>query len=321
MEKPALTNKLEKKIDVADLLSEQDREILMLGLEKLANHLSEKDPKDLPSNLVFIDASARPLTSLIKPIVKKIYQAKDVPLPLFQYYHLHARPSQENYPQIATSSDPQRSRQREIDFLQWQIDNWKSIIDEDDEISDEMKRYYQERITENESILERFDDIVDRSEQFFSESYKRLQEIQESAPGPILFIDDYVSDRHTLEYVGYQLKQLSDEIPSVSDWEFFAFFQTFRHRDMTRPPNWPNNIIIGVNDYDNPEIKDYRGLRYRSNQETYEQTRKIKEGVTGVQVEKSPGKYSKVSPLRDNELRALLNNELTSIGNQVANHL
>ncbi len=308
-----------QEITLEDLLSQEDKELLKKGLETLKKHLEALETKELPTTFVFLDSSARPLKDLVRPLITKIYTERGIEKPLVQYLNINGRNTGHNYARQMLYAPPESARRH----LEWFINHYQERLEEESE-KDSSKDFLQREIEKAQKRLSTFDEDMDTTRSAFMFTQERLKEIigspadNQSDKKRILFIDDYVAAGETYDYLSGALEIVEQDQKSSIDWQFFTFFEKDYHPSLEESPENAPKKIVGVNDYDFPQAKDYEGLKYRGRQKTAELQAIIKPSVTGIEQKNPPSKYSKKSKIVNAKAKLLLKEALRKIGESVA---
>lgn len=233
-----------------------ERDVIILGIKKLNEFLKNIEQKEgsLPSIIIFLETSGRPLAYAVKPLIKKVYEDKNVHLPNIRFCKIFTPTGKDR--KLEEVSDlmvnlPQKLKKikakRSAAIQQYRmLRGGKRRNDVGENLSMNIQKMTQE--------IRNIEDFLSEQEEqkkfLTAEKYneiiqKRVAEILSEQPkGAILVIDDVAATGATLMRVS--------EAVHAADSERQVFFFTFL-RQSGNIRELPANYESGVSGYP-PEI-------------------------------------------------------------------
>lgn len=296
------------------ILSEQDREVIEIGLHRLKDLIEKSRPEDLPAVIVFLETSARPLVYAVKPILEKIYRDAHVSMPSYRFLTTITAYSRTH----ESRDDEPDAKNEEAEWLRREI---KNLISEFGKLIstafhyDYMDEAEGKRI--REAILQRGREYRAATGWTKSQS-ERLKAIQKnSRQGGILFVDDYISiNADTLK----QILDLEHLVPNDKKISFFTLFSAIDKEELARLTGSHRMTCEAGLTYDevdkqkNWRLRSYDGLRRSYIGENEEV--KSKEVVLGVKKD-VPSQTTVRSELANPQQMRQIREEMASIGEKV----
>lgn len=188
------------------ILNEDDRKVLEFGLHELENLLSKKETKELPSTIVLMDISARPLYYAIKPIIENVYRdKKERP----QYYFLSAVRDAEIV-KLNTYED-----EKDLEEIT------EGVYEEKIEKFGLSMKKVGERTVQKPRIKVRDNIDYEGLRKSFKDRFTKI--LNNSPAGNLLIIDDYLSKGETVNKIE---ETASEILPSGRKLDFFVFFDS-----------------------------------------------------------------------------------------------
>jgi len=247
------------------ILNEDDRKVLEFGLHELENLLSEKETKELPSTVVLMDISARPLYYAIKPIIENVYKdKKETP----QYYFLSAVRDTEII-KLNTYEDEKDLEEITEGIYEEKIDGfgWST-------------KKVGERTFQKPKIKIRENIDYDGWKEAFKNRFAKI--LDNSPAGNLLIVDDYLSNGETLN----KIQETAGEILTTDrKLDFFVFFDS---NGESVSKNTDTNIHAGINrkELGGKELMNFNALsftnKYGSPWTPQTKSKYTKEEIVGV---------------------------------------
>jgi hypothetical protein len=235
-----------------DYLSKEDIFVLQKGLQKLWEMFTSMDEKDLPSDIIFPEAAARPLFYAVKPLIDTVYIKRGQPKPKFHFLVVHSK---------------QRSLE-DLQYYQQQLQNLEKTKSDEDE--DEISSL-QDMISEIKTSLQAHNEVrepeqLDIPDELILENemhlYNRLDEILHTGNEKVLIIDDMIDKRTTVDLIGQTFAELKSysENSKQNPLTFFAFYSK---KNQENPLSQEDMVVISGLDDTTKDLEQYAGFRYR----------------------------------------------------------
>lgn len=301
-----------------DYLSIQDKKVLQRGLEKLWEMFELSNAKDLPTDIVFPEAAARPLFYAVKPVIDLIYTKKGQPLPKFHFIAVHSK--QRNLENIQ-DFERDLGEKISIDTVEQEIGRTKKDELHSDDSEASYDSFLREQILNEKNLLlihqetRRKEDLNDIDTLIFKSQdslSSRFDTIFQTGQERVLIIDDYVDKYTTVDLLNTELFQRSEfskdneETSAEQLPTFFAFYGKTKES----PEEKGMHVILG-SDPTTKDLETYSGFyyRYESSLNPNKSARQRKEAEAALGVKKYLGEpyVSKADNQNPQKMRAIRN--------------
>lgn len=312
-----------------EILTEMDKQVLEHSLSRFKEYLGDLKPEELPSLILFLETSARPLYYALKPILDVVYKDKNKDLPEAKFL-LTIRGLERDELEISPDADKEKveSLKKEINDL---VGKTSSITWGLEETRSEKELKQERKLNQNRLFNKKLEIIKEAGwGKKQEEAFKKA--IASTSEGNILVVDDFLHSFESIE----QVERLKYLLPKDRKLNYFVMYNgrgSYRKSEEKNiEKKYKNKLHVGLDHDDEKtsskmvEISNFRGFSYTGRGQavfSYDYNPQVSESekraMVGVVKPNQPSQY--VERIKDPDANKMtqLRKELTDIGTRIAN--